>query len=416
MELYVLDDQMRRIAVVDAFESLIWTERFSDAGDFQLVVPSTPGMRNLLTEERWVTVNDSYRVGTIKNVESKLDADGRTMLTVSGLHIEDVMKDRVAKNAVDDLESDPYWLINDTPAGIVKTMFNAICIDGILDPGDIIPFIQEGELLSTIGSWSTLPNDLYWDDAEGVWEDAYSDYVPSGSGDSGVEITVSLKPQVLYDGIKTICDLYGLGFRLIRNRELSQLYFEVYAGYDRSIMQQDFDPVVFSIDMDNLSDSTEFRSITSAKNCAYVYSNHGALIVYASGVDPEVAGFQRRVLYVDATDVDLEASPELTDLLNQRGLAALVAAKPVIAFDGEISQFGPYKYGVDYDLGDVVTLKNSDGVSTKMRVTEQIFIQDAQGQRLYPTLVADDVIDPGSWYALPATLVWDDATGEWADA
>lgn len=416
MELRLLDDQLRSIEVIDGFESLIWAERFAAHGDFEMLIISTNQTRSLLLPGVKCTVAGSYYVMTIETVEKTNDQDGRAMIKVKGNSLEAGFKDRVAKNSLSNLTTEPYWVLSDTPGGIIKEMVKQICIDGDLDDGDIIPYLLDGELLVTPGSWYSLPDTLYWDDAVGVWEDGYAGYTPAGSGDTGDVITVSLKPQGLYEAITAICEVYGVGFRLIRNGEKSELYFEVYEGFDRSIGQDDLPAVVFSIDMDNLSDSSEFHSLSGSKNVAYVFAPNGYAVVYAPGVDPTVAGFERRVLYVDASDVELAAGTPLTDLLNQRGQAALGQNKQLAAFDGEISKFGPYRYGVDYFLGDVITLKNSDGVSSKMRVTEQILIHDTQGERSYPTLVQDVAVDPGSWYSLPAYLEWPDAVGYWGDA
>jgi hypothetical protein len=41
MEVFILDSLLRRSQVVDKFESLIWTERFSEIGDFELDLKST---------------------------------------------------------------------------------------------------------------------------------------------------------------------------------------------------------------------------------------------------------------------------------------------------------------------------------------------------------------------------------------
>src|SRR5690606_10667806 len=111
--------------------------------------------------------------------------------------------------------------------------------------------------------------------------------------------------------------------------------------------------------------------------------------------------------------------PDLVVMLKQRGLEALSQNRKLTAFDGEISQFGSYKYGQDFNLGDLVELTNSDGLTTKARVTEQIFVHDAQGERSYPTLTAEQTIVPGSWAALGSDLFWDDipadAENEWED-
>jgi hypothetical protein len=41
MEVYILDSLLRRTEVVDQFESCIWTERFSEHGEFEIDIKST---------------------------------------------------------------------------------------------------------------------------------------------------------------------------------------------------------------------------------------------------------------------------------------------------------------------------------------------------------------------------------------
>jgi hypothetical protein len=84
MEVYVLDDLYRRTAVIDNHNSLIWTERFNDVGDFKLEINSTLASRNLFRTGTRLAMNESYRLMVVENVEDGTDADGRNILTVSG--------------------------------------------------------------------------------------------------------------------------------------------------------------------------------------------------------------------------------------------------------------------------------------------------------------------------------------------
>jgi hypothetical protein len=146
-----------------------------------------------------------------------------------------------------------------------------------------------------------------------------------------------------------------------------------------------------------MKNTTEVNSITEYKNVAYVFSKFGSEIVYADNVTAETSGFARRVMFVDANDVDEPAGANLTSILRNKGLDALAKARPITAFDGEIDQYTEYKYGRDYYLGDLVEMRNSDGATNQMRVTEQIFVSDGEGDRSYPTLAVESYIMPGTW-------------------
>lgn len=387
MELYILDSLLRKTEVIDQFESLIWTERYSAYGDFQLTLFSTPEVRKLLVADTRLTMNESQRVMTINQVENKTDAEGRTTLKVSGVSLEAILEDRLARNTFANLTTTPKWIITGAPADIARAIFDAICRNNLLSVEDNIPFLQTG----SISIPSTIPE-------------------PEDS------IGVELDLMSVYEAIKQICDAYGLGFRLLRNHDTSELYFDVYSGNDRTTAQSTYPPVLFSQELDNLTDVTELTTTAGYKNVAYVYAPNGATIVNAEGAGSLLEGFARRVLYVKADDITLEAGEELDAALQQRGLSELSKYKSLTAFDGQIPQSTEYIYDVHYQLGDLVEIRNADGFSNQMRVAEQIFVSDGEGERKYPTLTADLFITPGSWLAWDYNQTWENADGTWAEA
>lgn len=378
MEVYVLDSLLRRTQVVDKFESLIWTERYSEIGDFEIDLKSTLEARSQFLTGTRLAINSSYRVMTVETVEDVTDADGKEMLKVKGRSLESMLEDRVIKNTLTDTTTDPTWVIDDTPGNVARIMFDHICRDGALDLKDKIPFLQPG----TIFSAGTIPEST----TPIIWQQA---------------------PDSLYAAIKSVCDTYDLGFRLVRNFDMSQLYFDIYTGNDRTTRQIVLPQVIFAPNLDNIQSTSELTNIQKSKNVAYVFSTEGYAVVYGENVDPDIDGFDRRVIVVNAylpagtTDVD--------GALIQAGQEALRQNRASQLFDGEINQYSTYSYGVDYDLGDIVETRNKDGVITYKRVTEQIFVSDAAGERSYPTLTMDMYVGTNTW------LDWNNKTTAWID-
>jgi hypothetical protein len=206
---------------------------------------------------------------------------------------------------------------------------------------------------------------------------------------------------------------------MLRHYDTSQIYWDVYTGSDRTSSQTTLPAVVFTPELDNLQNTKEFISIEETANVAYVFSPAGFEMVYPSGVDPDVEGFERNVLVVNADDVTADAYPtpaDVTAALIQKGNDALAQVMTVQSLDGEISQNGSYQYGRDYNLGDLVEERNEDGIANNMRVTEQIFVSDEQGERSYPTLTLNTFVSTGSWVSWLPTKHWIDMTTEvWAD-
>lgn len=385
MDLYILDSLLRRETVVDQYKSLIWTERFQSAGDFELVVQSTLENRQRFKTGLWLALSESFRCMKIETVQDKVDDDGAELLTISGPSIEIILDDRVAFNVKDDLTTNPKWSITDIPGNVARKVFHDICVTGILDVHDIIPYITDVDILPT----DTIP-------------------------EPGDAVTVEIQPDSVYNVVKGICEPYDLGFRLLRNFDFSQLAFDVYAGVDRTSQQTTYPAVIFSTELDNFKTPTELRSISGVKNIAYVYSNLGFEEVVATDVDPDVLGFERQVLVVKMDDIDTGTpAATVTAMMQQKGREELAKVRSFQGFDGEVSQVSQYKYGTDYQLGDLVELHGKDGLANNMRVTEQIFVSDEEGERSYPTLAVKQLVTPGSWLA-EGTKVWfdydDDAT------
>ncbi len=381
MEVYILDSLYRRTAVVDVYESFIWTERFDAMGDFELKLHATQQNRSRLPVGLRLAHNKSSRVMEIETVEDTTDSDGKALLTLKGRSFEKVLENRIARPALSDLTTDPKWIITGLPAVIARKLFHDICVTGILDPGDKILGIHETNIFGT----DTIPE-------------------PTDT------ITYSVDPTTLYQAIQDLCKFYHMGFRLVKDGDTSQLYFNIYMGSDRTSQQTILPAVIFAPNFDNMKNTTLLSTTMLYKNVAYVFSPVGHAIVYDLDVDPTIAGFERNALLVKADDIEDTVPATATAKMIQRGKEALAKNRKVTAFDGEISQTSQYIYGRDYNLGDLVELRNSDGSTTNMQVTEQIFVSDKEGVRSYPTLTVNSFITPGSWKDWTPDEVWTEVT------
>jgi hypothetical protein len=389
MELYTLDPLLRRDKVVDRYESLIWTERYQSYGDFQLDIFSNLESRGLFKAGTLLAMNQSNYVMKVETTEDGANANGEKILSVKGRSLEAILYDRIAKESTSDLTASPSWTITGTPGVIARKIFHDICVTGILDVGDKIPFINEGTFLA------------------------------AGTVSEPVDpITVEIEPTTVYEAIAQICTTWNLGFRLLRQFDMSKLWFDIYSGSNRTTAQTTLPPVVFAPGLDNLQNTKELTTIEGSKNVAYVFSPAGFKKVYPDDVDPGIAGLERHVLVVNASDID-STNPDIPAALTQRGKEELAKYRTQQAFDGEINQNSSYKYGVHYNLGDIVETRNSDGVTNNMRVTEQIFVSDKEGERAYPTLTINVFINTGSWLSWLNNKTWadldPDTTSVWSN-
>jgi hypothetical protein len=279
----------------------------------------------------------------------------------------------------------------------MRKIFHDICVTGILAP-DIVgpPFIPSPDKIPFIVEGSILP---------------------AGTISESTDVlNLELEPMSVGDALVQMAEQYDLGFRMLRGDDTSQLWFDVYSGSDRTTGQAFLPAVIFSPELGNLQDTKALSSDAIYKNCAYVFSPVGSKVVYPDGVDPSVSGFDRRILIVTADDITDPATAD--EQMRLRGLAELSKNRQVSAFDGQITQYSDYKYGVDYQLGDLIEVRNTDGSTNKMRITEQIFVSDKEGDRTYPTLALNQFITPGSWLGWDFNQKWVDLDANmmtWAD-
>ena len=384
MHLFLTDDTLTRLEIFDDYESLIWTERFNTWGDFELVVSSSPTTRRLFVKGRKLEIDRSRRMMVIETTASKFDEDGQAILEIKGRSLESILLDRPALHP-----TQSKWEWNDTPTAVVTGMFNAICRDGLVSSEDIIPYLNAGNIF------------------------------PADTIDAPIDpIIVELEPTDLYTPISEIAEAYNFGFRLVKDPAAQKLYFNVYPGSDRTSVQEVYPAVIFSPELDSLPNIENFSSNMNLKNVAIVVSPVGRETVYAAGVDPSVAGFERKVLVVYADDIE-DADPGVaTSRMIQRGYEALIKHREEFVLDGEAREDGIYTYGVDYHLGDVVEMREPSGSANRMRVTEQIFVSDSEGIRAYPTLSKDLYVSAGSWLSWNSQITWAEACEDdyWANA
>jgi hypothetical protein len=385
MEVLILDKLLRPVEVVDVFESVIWTERFAEAGDCQIVTLSSPSNRRRFIAGAWMMITESDRVMEIQTVVERINADGKMILDIKGEDFVGILKRRLALYKEADLVY-PVWYLEGLPADTMRWMFNEICIEGSVSPNDIIPFVFSGSLYPA----STIPEpaDVI------LWEQ---------------------KPQSLFAAEKTLADIYDLGFRLYKDPNLSKLHFDVYAGSDRTTAQTTLTPVIFSSDMENLHDTEELIDKSGYFNVVHVmwiFKNSEDvdevwdLYVHENEENP-ASGFDRRVVDMIITSIP----EEITDIiawLQKTGREKLAESRAIGAFDGEVSQTSQYVYNRDYYLGDLVEIRSDSGASGYMRVKEMIFAEDAQGQRSYPTFVTKDFTGAGTWDSWKYDVEWDE--------
>jgi len=201
----------------------------------------------------------------------------------------------------------------------------------------------------------------------------------------GGKMSIQKTGGEVYDALTTITSNKDLGFNVLFRPKEKKLIFEVVAGVDRTIEQNEVDPVEFSTDLEDILSSSYYTNNQDEKFVALVMGEgEGASRKSKISGDNMTKGFGRRELYVDARDIQSESvnedgttttltPTEYDAALVNRGDDKLAECKTTETFEAQIRVFGDvqYEFGKDYQKGDKVTVRDRQlNVVVSARITE----------------------------------------------
>lgn len=375
MQLFVLDKSFEVVSICDTFSSLIWTERYSGYGDFELYLPASVVNINMFPRgfylwliEPFVYDKNGKKIETrndvmiIEKTELSTDIEEGDQLIISGRSLESLLLRRVIPKKV------KYESVD--PREIIKTILN----ENIIKPSEPARKIPNFKIAT--------------DNSQPL--------------DPKYRKTFEFDGDYVYDAIKTICDSYDFGFSLDLKSDdhwqSSYLSFSVLKGTDRSYEQIKNPYMVFSPRFDNLISSDTVEDDTEFYNSAYVASTEETkdnvtrrLIKYVPNNSGRVGWDIRETFYTDSdaklNDADNHPRPDhdIYPELEKYGRDELKAQKSNDSFNAEIALLGSVRYHRDYDIGDIIQFDNTYGVNKKARITEYVRNEDDNGYREYPT-------------------------------
>ena len=95
MEPVILNPQFETIAVIDAYESLIWTDRYNTYGDFELYCPMDTALLPYLKQDNYFWQRDSEHTMIIEDITIDSDTEDGNHLVVTGRSLESILERRV---------------------------------------------------------------------------------------------------------------------------------------------------------------------------------------------------------------------------------------------------------------------------------------------------------------------------------
>jgi hypothetical protein len=345
MEIRVYNKALEFQGVIENQTSLIWTRKYYECGSFELYAPITEDNLKLLKEGNIVWMRGSDDAGVIEDIKLE-ESNVKNEITAQGRFLPSYMDRRIIKGT---------FSFKGTAENAMREMYSA----------NPIPLVELGE-------------------ANGFPET--------------VEFQATYKGLLTYEQKVAKCSALGIRFRPDFNKR--KISFEIYKGVDRTTSQGVNNRVIFSEGYNNLNNAIYRENTQLYKNVAYV-GGEGEGTARKIVVVGNATGLERREIFVDAKDIQSEelSTAEYEALLRQRGEEALQKNIATSSFECDTGADVNFQYKVNYDLGDIVTVKkNKWGITVNKRITEIREIYEFGGRRIEPTF--------GD--ALPETIDWSD--------
>lgn len=380
--------------LIERKTSLIWTERYTFNGEFELRTPFIKETLALLPELSLVCIRESKEVMFVENhvIEKAKDGDGLELVT-TGRSFETFLENRYFGG----YEYDKKYKMPDNRTwggAAMYVMWNWLVNDLTTDA--INPSF------SRPGTHDVIPNVVITDTVNGSYTSKKR----------------FLLPGPIYDEVLRFLNKGKLGIRTIRppgtdgtiftvdpntavvtrtdTEDISELRIDVYDGVDRT------DTVIFDYSAGHLIDPKYVFSSKDFKTGVHVAHDLGVVdeeffrdgddIVcnYDDGFDEDLmgSGLDRRIGYLDAGSKPSDASnAEWRSYLDDYVINGLnLQFKDTALFDATASSNSPYKIGDNFLLGDKVKLRGDYGLTTDCRVVEHIRSESKLGELSYPTL------------------------------
>lgn len=363
MEATLLNTNLEAIAIIDTYISFIWTDRYDEAGDFELKMRMNPDLLSVFKKDYYLWTPKSDRLMIIETLSVESDVEEGPTFTIAGRSLESLLTRRIVWNKT-------TFSIIDVSTGEKPNLQNGLkklITENLIDPAIEI---------------RKIPNFIF--------EDSTDPKITS------LTFEAQYYGEDLYSIVHSQCRENEIGFKVTLN-DNNQFVFKLYAGVDRSYEQITNPYVIFSPSYDNVLNTNYLDSVKAYKNVTLVAGENetdanGEEIARETYVLGFAAGIDRREIFTDASGLSYDdgdggtlSAEQYQAHLRQKGIDTLIENVYITAFEGEIDPNRMYKYGEDYFIGDIVQIANEYGQEGRAYISEYVISCDTNGLSTYPT-------------------------------
>lgn len=350
--------------LINGLKTKLWIERYRDISDFEFTANVETMVHKLLPIGTLVSHIETSEVMIVENHEIIEDIGKETEVKITGRSFEAFLENRIVGSnkawpTIASATTEYLLAAGYTWNQAVQLIKDHIYLSNVIDPNDAILNV------------TVLTNVL------GVSE----------------SVERSIKRGSVYTRLIEILDIDNLGIKTVRpginsifDPENTNMAIVIHKGEDLT------GSIAFSYATGEIESADYLWSNKNLKNSALVTGRWIETVVKNGSI-----GYDRRMMYVDAYDIDsgYSVAPAGVDRTNVlaamtvRGQAALAAQKEILFIKTEPTRDSKvYRYRRDYNVGDIVTVAGVYNEITAMQISEYVEIEDELNQSGYPTLSA----------------------------
>lgn len=379
-DVLVYDDNWELQTIVDNYESLVWTDKAKECGDFELYMYYDPDIWKIIKLGTFLRIKDSEHTMMIGKRDLKDTFEDAPRMIFTGKSMEYITSRRVVYKQID---------VTETPGNIVNKLLDENCIDG--------PFLQQ------FAPDPTNPNKKYRG-ITGLYRDKSNWQLELGD----VKISKQYIGQNIYEAISELVKTYSssMCYIIVHHTDDNKWRWRLGTGIDHSWNQGTNEWITFSSDFNNLK-SSEFAQDNEK------YAN----AFYITGADPGdgksritipierivddtpnggfISGMKRIEKWIDGSNVklkdennkDIPMRTYVNELLSY-GHASMREYVTETSFAGDVDPKVQWVYMRDYQLGDIVNVIDDMGNGAMCAIDGVTITADRNGIVIMPDFKA----------------------------
>lgn len=382
MEFRILNDKFQSVDTLDQYESIIWTARFNEAGDFELYTPINARLLNAIKVGYYLFSDSFYNASTnratlmiIESIEITSDPESGNKIKVTGRDLKSIFDRRIIWGQKEFKKTDN-----------LLTVITTIVNENIINPSDWSKTYQSGDggtiTVSTSGAIRKIDNVVY---------EAIDHTFPEIDGD------YQYNGETIYDALVDLGSRFGFGWEVLYDFSTGKFVFKLKPQIDHTYDQVENNPLIFSPSFENIKNSNYIESGVTEKNSGLIIGEGDEHNVMYNVIGNENTGLNRKEMSISASDISRTkedgteyGNATYLSMILEKGKNELAQNIYTQTYEGTAEASRGYQYLKDYDIGDICEIVNEWGISSKVFISEVVYSISTSNISIIPTFAAVD--------------------------